>query len=135
MDAPPRQERSRLPYLKARILVFTALLLLPSTAAGQAQAPAVAKPVADSAQAVVTACAVVQALRPMAERGRCRVERDGETPTEYILRVQEQARPDAAPIDFGASEVRFSKTEPSHHPRAGAVAPATLPHSIRKRLR
>ena len=68
---------------------------------------------ADSAQAVVTACAVVQALRPMAERGRCRVERYGETPTGYILRVHEQARTDAAPFDFGESEVRFNKTAPS----------------------
>jgi hypothetical protein len=112
MVAPPRQERWRLPYLKAPTLVVTALLL-PSPAAGQAQAPTAANPVADSAQAMVTACAVVQAIRPLVERGRCRVERYRETRTEYILRVHEQAPPGAAPLDFGESEVRFSKTEPS----------------------
>jgi hypothetical protein len=112
MVAPPRQERWRLLYPKAPILVFTALLS-PVPAAGQAQAPAAARPVADSAQAVVTACAVVQALRPLVERGRCRVARYRETRTEYILRVREQAPPGAAPLDFGESEVRFSKTEPS----------------------
>jgi hypothetical protein len=94
------------------MLVFTALLL-PLPAAAQAPARAAARPVADSAQAVVTACAVVQAIRPLVERGGCRVERYRETRTEYILRVREQAPPGAAPLHFAESEVRFSKTEPS----------------------
>jgi hypothetical protein len=112
MDTPPRPERWRLLCLKTPMIVFTALLL-PVPAAAQARAPAAARPVADSAQAVTTACAVVQAIRPLLERGGCRVECYRETRTEYIVRVREQVPSDAAPLPLAESEVRFSKTEAS----------------------
>jgi hypothetical protein len=88
------------------------VLLVPDLAAAQGKSPA-AVLVADSAHAVATACAVVQGLRPAAERYRCRMEHYMETPTEYVVRVREEAPPGAAPLVFGQSEVRLQKTEHS----------------------
>jgi len=95
----------------ARVLILTALFL-PSPAAAQARGQA-AIPAADSAQAVATACAVVQALRPAAERYRCVVERYRELPAEYVVRVRELAPPGAPPLEFRFSDVHLSRTQPS----------------------
>jgi hypothetical protein len=94
------------PALAAMVLLF------PDVAAAQGKSPAAAL-VADSAHAVATACAVVQSMRPAAERYRCRMERYAETPTEYVIRVREEAPPGSAPLVFGQSEVRLSKSESS----------------------
>jgi len=118
MDTPPHpvpwRFRSRQPPRRVVLALVCALMLLPSVSTAQAT-PARPLPVTDSAHAVTTACAVVQAIRPAAQRGRCRclVERYRETSTEYIVRVREQALSGAPRLDFEQSEVRLSKTEPS----------------------
>ncbi|HET6579035.1 MAG TPA: hypothetical protein VFG66_11955 [Gemmatimonadales bacterium] len=87
-------------------------LLAPAPVAAQEPSPAAAPPIADSAQAVATACAVAQGLRPAAERYRCQVDRYAETSTEYIVWVREDPAPGASPLVFSRSEVRLNKTEP-----------------------
>lgn len=88
-------------------------LLAPASVAAQETSPATAPRIADSAQAVATACAVAQSLRPAAERYRCQVERYAETPTEYVVWVREEPAPGAPPLVFSRSKVRLNKTEPS----------------------
>jgi hypothetical protein len=90
--------------------VAALLLLLPA----RADAQATPMPhVRDSARAVTTACQVVQALRPPADRHHCRVESFRDMPTEYVVRVREHAPPNTKPLAFNRSEVRLAKAERS----------------------
>jgi hypothetical protein len=90
--------------------VTASLLLLPALAGAQATPMA---HVRDSARAVTTACEVVRALRPPADRHTCRVESFRDTPTEYVVRIREDAPPTAKPLAFKRSEVRLAKAERS----------------------
>jgi hypothetical protein len=90
-------------------LVLAGLLWLPS----RAMAQALVAGATDSAHAVATACTVVLALSESADRYRCRVEAYQETPTEFVVRVHEQALAGARPPVYAHSVVRLSKVEPS----------------------
>jgi hypothetical protein len=95
------------------LAVLAALILArPALAAAQIQAP-VSPPVADSAQAVAAACAIVLGLRPRRPRPRCVVTGYEETATEFVVRVREEVAPGEAPPLFDRSDVRFSKKERS----------------------
>jgi hypothetical protein len=109
MELPPAPHC----WLPAIGTPLVAVVFLVATSAAAQAPPATAPPIADSAQAVATACAVAQALRGAADRYRCRVERYAETPTEYIIRVREETPPGAPPLEFSQSDVRLQKTERS----------------------
>ena len=96
------------------ILAILALGILTrlALAAAQAESP-VPTPIADSAQAVAAACAIVLGLGPRRPLHRCLVTVYEETPTEFVVRVREEAAPGEPPIVFDRSEVRFSRTEQS----------------------
>lgn len=87
--------------------VAASLLLLPASADAQATP---LPHVRDSARAVTTACEVVQALRPPADRHRCRIVSFRDTSTEYVVRVREDTPPNTKPLAFNRSEVRLAKT-------------------------
>ena len=92
---------------------FGPVIVAPLWLAARGNAQAVKSPIADSTEAVATACAVVLALRPPRQRYRCEVEAYQETPTEFVVRLQEQVPEGAPPLVFARSVVRFSKAEPS----------------------
>jgi hypothetical protein len=109
MDLPPAPRC----WLRAIGTALVAAVAFVPASSAQAAPARAAPPIADSAQAVAVACAVAQALRRAAERYRCRVERYAETPTEYIVRVIEDAAPGAPPLMLSRSEVRLEKRERS----------------------
>lgn len=96
------------------ILAILALGILtrPALAAAQTKSP-VSTPIADSAQAIAAACAIVLGLRPRRPLHRCAVTGYEEMPTEFVVRVREEAAPGEPPIVFDRSEVRFSRKERS----------------------
>jgi hypothetical protein len=90
-------------------LAVCGILWLPGRLVAQAVAPGLA----DSAQVIATACAIVLALRPVTQRYRCQVVTYQETPTEYIVRLHEQPPPGLSRLMFDRSVVHLSKAEPS----------------------
>ena len=89
--------------------VVGGILWLPRLLVAQAVAPGLA----DSAQVITTACAIVLALRPVTQRSRCQVVTYQETPSEYIVRLHEQPPPGSSRLVFDRSVVHLSKAEPS----------------------
>jgi hypothetical protein len=97
--------------LRVTLVLAATALPLPASAIAQIKTPTSIPPsILDSASAVRTACALVQSLRLPGLKARCLVESYRETPTEYVVRVREQAPPGSPPLPFPYSEVRLKKT-------------------------
>jgi hypothetical protein len=102
------------PTLRCRhVLCIAVLLCLPTTLPAQDSGQPDMAFAADSSWATGAACKVVLSLRQEPRRYRCYVESFKETPTEYVIRVQEVSLDGARPPPFHRSTVRLQKTEPS----------------------
>jgi hypothetical protein len=100
----------RLILLGVPLVLVVIAVPLPVSAAAQIKTPTSSQTsIRDSASAVRTACAIMEALRLPDLKATCLFESYKETPTEYVVKVREQPPPGAPPLQFPHSEVRLDK--------------------------